>query len=45
MNIAKLIIKNFLLLREVELDPGGLNILVESNNHGKSNISKAVEWF
>lgn len=45
MKIAKLRIRNFRSLREVEFDPGGFNILVGRNNHGKSNIFEAVEWF
>ena len=45
MRISKLIIKNFRSLKDVVLEPGGFNILVGRNNHGKSNLLEAVEWF
>lgn len=45
MKISKLIIKNFRSLRDVAFEPGGFNILVGRNNHGKSNLFEAIEWF
>ncbi len=45
MKISKLIIRNFRSLRDVAFEPGGFNILVGRNNHGKSNLFEAVEWF
>lgn len=45
MKISKLTIQNFRSLKEVEFSPGGFNILVGRNNHGKSNIFEAIEWF
>lgn len=45
MKISKLTIKNFRSLRNVVLEPKGFNILVGRNNHGKSNLLEAIEWF
>lgn len=45
MKISKLTIKNFRSLRDVSLTPGSFNVLVGRNNHGKSNLFEAVEWF
>lgn len=45
MKISKLTIKNFRSLRDVAFEPGDFNILVGRNNHGKSNLFEAVEWF
>ncbi|WP_084383154.1 AAA family ATPase [Hydrogenophaga flava] len=45
MRISKLSIKNFRSLRNVDFEPGGFNILVGRNNHGKSNLFEAIEWF
>ncbi len=45
MRISKLTIKNFRSLRDVTIEPGRFNILVGRNNHGKSNLFEAIEWF
>lgn len=45
MKIARLSIKNFRSLRDVDFRPSGFNVLVGRNNHGKSNIFDALEWF
>ncbi len=45
MKVSKLTIQNFRSLRDVTFEPGGFNILIGRNNHGKSNVFEAVEWF
>lgn len=45
MKISKLSIQNFRSLRDVVLEPDGFNILVGRNNHGKTNLFEAIEWF
>ncbi|MBC3875520.1 ATP-dependent nuclease [Undibacterium flavidum] len=45
MKITNIVIKNFRSLKEVEFQPSGFNVLVGRNNHGKSNIFEAIEWF
>lgn len=45
MKISKLAIKNFRSLRNVVLETKAFNILVGRNNHGKSNLLEAIEWF
>lgn len=45
MKISSITIKNFRSLRDVTFIPSGFNILVGRNNHGKSNVFEAIEWF
>jgi putative ATP-dependent endonuclease of the OLD family len=45
MRISTLTIKNFRSLVDVTIKPSGFNVLVGRNNHGKSNLFEAVEWF
>ena len=43
MKIAKLTIKNFLKLRDVELNPSKTNVIVGKNKQGKTSILKAIQ--
>src|SRR5690554_3822599 len=45
MKISRITIKNFRSLLDVTFVPSGFNILVGRNNHGKSNVFEAIEWF
>lgn len=45
MKLSKMVINNFRSLRKVEFCPGNFNIFVGQNNHGKTNIIEAIEWF
>lgn len=45
MKISRLTIQHFRSLLDVTFEPDGFNILVGRNNHGKSNVFEAVEWF
>ncbi|MEN9852407.1 MAG: hypothetical protein RI996_350, partial [Candidatus Parcubacteria bacterium] len=46
MNIKSLTIKNYKSIRElVDLEFNSFNIAVGQNNHGKTNLLEAIEWF
>jgi len=45
MKLSKMVINNFRSLKKVEFCPGNFNIFVGQNNHGKTNIIEAIEWF
>jgi predicted ATP-dependent endonuclease of OLD family len=45
MHIKKIIIKNYRSIKFAEVIPSKLNIFVGQNNHGKTNLFEAVEWF
>jgi len=45
MRIHKIIITNFRSLKNVVVEPHEFNIFVGQNNHGKSNLFEAIEWF
>ncbi len=45
MKIARVIIRNFRSIENVGFSPEAFNVMVGQNNHGKTNIIKALEWF
>lgn len=45
MRIEYVAVKNFRSLKAVEFSPSRFNVFVGQNNHGKSNLFKAIEWF
>src|SRR3989344_4881164 len=46
MRISKVSIYNFRSIEKVEnLDINSFNVFVGQNNHGKTNIFEAIEWF
>jgi putative ATP-dependent endonuclease of OLD family len=45
MRIKRVSLRNFRSLLEASFEPTAFNILVGRNNHGKSNLFEAVEWF
>src|SRR2546426_6442235 len=45
MRITKLILKNFRSLESAEIVPAAFNVFVGQNNHGKTNLFEAIEWF
>lgn len=45
MKISKIKIENFRSIESAEIQPGSFNTFVGRNNHGKSNILEAMEWF
>ncbi|MEE4253937.1 MAG: AAA family ATPase [Desulfuromusa sp.] len=45
MRISKIKIQNFRSLKDVEITTSGFNVLIGQNNHGKTNLFEAVQWF
>ncbi|NLX25389.1 MAG: ATP-binding protein [Lentisphaerae bacterium] len=45
MRISKITVRNFRSLKNVEIAPTKFNVLIGQNNHGKTNLFEAVEWF
>lgn len=45
MKIARIRVENFRSLKDVEVDVTRFTIFVGQNNHGKTNLFEAVEWF
>lgn len=45
MRVSKIIIKNFRSIKEAEVVPDNFNIFVGQNNHGKTNLFEAIDWF
>src|SRR5271165_3961637 len=45
MHIAKISIAQFCSIEQTELVPSMFNVLVGQNNHGKTNVFEAINWF
>ena len=45
MRIAKIEIKNFRSVQSTTFEPAAFNVMVGRNNHGKTNVFKAIGWF
>ena len=45
MRITRLHIENFRSIKYVDISPSEFNIFVGQNNHGKTNLFEAIEWF
>src|SRR5450631_3009270 len=45
MRINKLTITNFRSIESAEIVPADFNVFVGQNNHGKTNLFEAVDWF
>ncbi|KKQ77221.1 MAG: hypothetical protein UT00_C0017G0008 [Parcubacteria group bacterium GW2011_GWA1_38_7] len=45
MKINKILIENYRSVKHEETVPSEFNIFVGQNNHGKTNIFEAIEWF
>ncbi|MCF3649049.1 ATP-dependent nuclease [Synoicihabitans lomoniglobus] len=45
MRISKITVENFRSIRRVEIDASAFNVLVGRNNHGKTNLFDAIQWF
>ena len=45
MKISKITVKNFRSIRMAEIDASTFNVLVGQNNHGKTNLFDAIQWF
>lgn len=45
MHISKIVIENFRSIKQATIVPEQFNVFVGQNNHGKTNIFEAIEWF
>ncbi len=45
MKIQKIQIKNYRSIKELDIDVESFNVFVGQNNHGKTNLFEAIEWF
>jgi len=45
MKISKIVVENYRSVKRVELKPGEFSIFIGQNNHGKTNLFEAIEWF
>jgi len=45
MKIKTVRIESFRSITEAEFAPSGFNVFVGQNNHGKTNLFQAIEWF
>ena len=45
MRISRIHVQNFRSIRDTEIQPTGFSLLVGKNNHGKTNIFEAINWF
>lgn len=45
MKINKIIINNFCSIKHAEITANNFNVFVGQNNHGKTNLFDAIEWF
>lgn len=45
MRIKRIIIENFRSIKAADISPSEFNVFVGQNNHGKTNIFEAIDWF
>lgn len=45
MKISKVLVKNFRSIKEADIELDSFSIFVGQNNHGKTNLFEAIEWF
>jgi len=45
MRISKITVENYRSIRRAEIDASAFNVLVGQNNHGKTNLFDAIQWF
>lgn len=45
MKISRIEVKNFRSLSQIAIDVSKFSIFVGQNNHGKTNLFEAIEWF
>ena len=45
MKISRITVNNFCSIKHAELEPTAFNVLVGQNNHGKTNLFEAINWF
>ncbi len=45
MKITRIEVENFRSIKKYDFDVSGFNIFVGQNNHGKTNLFEAIDWF
>lgn len=45
MRIEKITVRHFRSIEKAEISPDALNVFVGQNNHGKTNLFEAIDWF
>jgi putative ATP-dependent endonuclease of OLD family len=45
MQISKIVVENYRSIKEIDINPSKFSIFVGQNNHGKTNLFEAIEWF
>jgi predicted ATP-binding protein involved in virulence len=45
MQITKIVIDQFCSIKHAEFSPSSFNVMVGQNNHGKTNVFEALNWF
>lgn len=45
MRIGKIRIENFRSIKSADIQPSEFNVFVGQNNHGKTNLFEALDWF
>jgi recombinational DNA repair ATPase RecF len=45
MRLSKIVIQNFRSISNAEILPSEFSVFVGQNNHGKTNLFEAIEWF
>jgi putative ATP-dependent endonuclease of the OLD family len=45
MRITRIVIENYRSIRQVDINPSRFSVFVGQNNHGKTNLFEAIEWF
>jgi AAA15 family ATPase/GTPase len=45
MRLSKIVIQNFRSISNAEILPSKFSVFVCQNNHGKTNLFEAIEWF
>ncbi len=45
MQITKIVIDQFCSIKHAQFSPSNFNVMVGQNNHGKTNVFEALNWF
>src|ERR1035441_9931324 len=45
MIISRIQVENFRSVKHADIAPSEFNVFVGQNNHGKTNLFEAIEWF
>jgi putative ATP-dependent endonuclease of OLD family len=45
MRISKILVENYRSIEHVQIEPSQFSVMVGQNNHGKTNLFEAIQWF